>query len=172
MSSPENPIPNAEDDAEIAVDGSVVRMDVMPDMQFRTVDDVLERADGNLQVGMSEMTHEGSENRVPKQGIWTETEKQCRNIQKHVVEHGLEPVEPPVADPIELLNAVMDLVKLPQPRHAVKAVVDEVLEKVDDDEAYRKLNRDRPIGNDSAVDVPMKTVPKKQGVKPLGEADG
>ena len=85
------------------------------------------------------------------------------------IDHDLHPMESEVADPVQLLDRVMELVELPQPGHAVKQHVngpfEKVLEKKERDELQPERSRAQHVQRFGLLDRrnrPSEQVPRDE----------
>jgi hypothetical protein len=103
-------------------------------------------------VGVGEVGDQGRKNAIPEHRHAAESEQGGGHVQNRSIENGFKPVESPVADPIQIFNAVMDLMELPQPGYAVQAVMDQPLREIHDYQKERQLGPKGPGGSGRAVE--------------------
>src|SRR5687767_11134639 len=99
-------------------------------MHARTVEDVPERTEANVEVRMVEVTPHGGHHGDREDSFRRRAEPGERQPLEALVDEDLHPVESPVADPVHRGDRVMDLVESPEPGHAMEKVVDAPLEEV------------------------------------------
>jgi len=119
-------------------------MRVMPDVHLGAVHDVFQRADMEAKVRVGEVGDQGREDAIPEHRCPAESKQSGGHVENRTIEDRFKPVEPPVADPIQIFNAVMDLMELPQPGYAVQAVMDQPLGEIHDQQQDRELGPQRP----------------------------
>lgn len=92
---------------------------------------------------MVEVLHEGADHRNDEDDLVVDAENNQRQVGQRFVDDHLRPVKAEVADPVQLLDAVMQFVKLPQPRHIVQQTVDIPLDEILRHEENDKLQPER-----------------------------
>jgi len=66
VSCPEQPVPEAEGDAEVAILRAVIGMDVMPGVEFGRVDEIVQRARLPRDIGVCKLSDRGAEDGAGK----------------------------------------------------------------------------------------------------------
>jgi hypothetical protein len=96
-----------------------------------------------------QVEHHGPENRDRQQHTTIGSEHDHRQVREHLVDDDLGPVKPEIPDPVELLDAVVQLVELPEPRNVVQQPVDVPLDEILDHQHDQELGPQRQIGEQS-----------------------
>lgn len=149
----EEPVPDAEAEPEVAVDGAALGVGVMPDVHLGRIHDVFQPADAPAQVGMGKVTDGGVEHADGESHLAGDAQKQGWGVEERVVDGNFHPVETPVADPIHFHDGVVDLVELPEDRNTVEEHVNAPFEEVDEEEQGKELEPPWPMGNGTRGEV-------------------
>ena len=126
----EEPIPDTETDAEVAVDRTGGRMDVVPHVHFRSVDHVLEPSAAPAKVRVRPMAEHGRTHGTSKEHFGPKTQERRRHVEHGLIQEKLEGVEPPVAEPVEVFRRMMHFMEFPEHRHAVQEIVHSPLDEI------------------------------------------
>lgn len=144
----EKPVPEAEADGEVLIDGARIGVAVVPEVHVWPVDYVLQRAQADFEVGVGEVADGGVEDAVGEHGFHAKATEGGKGIEEDTVDDDLEAVKAPVADPVHLDDAVVDFVDPPEEGDAVEEVVDTPLREVEDEKHDEELQGDGEAGHE------------------------
>lgn len=155
LGSPEDPVPQAEDDPKVDRRFFVAVVVMVPKVHPRAVQDVATPTVVEAEIGVVEVADQGSKDRVDEDRHRIEAEEGQGKVADEPIDDDLRPLEAKGDDPIHLAvhNAVMAFVELPEPRDTVEEVVNAPLDEVDHEESDEDLHRQRPSRSGIPIDV-------------------
>ncbi len=116
-------------------------------MHLRRVQDVLQGTVIERQVGVVQILHQRADHRDDQDHRAVHAEHHQRQVGEGFVHHHFAPMKTEVADPVQFLDAVVQFVKLPQPRHDVQQPVDIPFEEIFQQEEGNELQPQRRTGH-------------------------
>ncbi len=139
VGSSEEPVPNAE--GQTIVDafnpfGKV--LGVVPDVHLRRVEEILQGADRQHDIGVVEMSDGGSKHPNGKEINKIDSDQGQRNKLQHAVDDVFAKMEAEVGSKAHLFDAVVDLMKLPERRRGMQKTMDVPLREVTYDKDDRQ----------------------------------
>ena len=119
----EEPVPDGEVDAEVAVGGARVGVRVMPRVDLGAVDEIAQRPDAQAQVRVVAVPDRGADDGEREEHFAAKPEHREGNVEQAVVDQRFGEVKAHAPEPIHARDGVVNLVNLPEPRHAMEEVV-------------------------------------------------
>ena len=147
-------VPDDQDVAVVVV-GLCDQLRVVPAVQLRAAEDIVERAEAHVAVGVLVEAGHAPQHVVDGQGILRHAEQNERHYVDGEVGQLLEGVHPGRVHPVEPVRRVVHGVEAPQPHEAVQRPVDPVADEVDDEQHQHDLHDDRQAVGPQAVERPV-----------------
>ena len=142
----EHPIPSTEDNGEALAAVAVHDRVVVPDMEAGRIENIAEGPVIQVEIGVVEVADQGGEDSHGQDDFAVDTQHEQREVGEAPVDHDLHDVEAEVPNPIQFLDGMMDLVKRPEPGHAVEHNVDQPFHKVLEHQENEELKPEWSIG--------------------------
>lgn len=140
-------VPKAEREAKIYAVFVGQFFGVVPNVHLRIVENIFERPEWHVDVGMVEMPHRKSKQIDDDVILNAKPNQRQRNVLQRPIDHVFHPVVAHLCCKTHLLDGMVHLVEIPQEGTEMQQTVNEVLNKIAYDKQDKKLPKNAQIGH-------------------------